>query len=99
MKVMLSRTKVKPDQLEAIKAAGDRVLEGLEREQPQGVRYATFQLPDGLSFITLIAVDDGIENPLLALPEHKAFREGFKTWIAEPPIAEEATVGVSYRVF
>jgi hypothetical protein len=99
MKVMMSHTKVKPDQREAIKAAGMRVLEGLKREQPQGIRYATFQLPDGESFVTLVAIDDGIENPLHALPEYQAFAEGFKSWIAEPPTSEQLTVGWSYRFF
>ena len=99
MKVMMSHTKVKADQLEAIKAAGMRVLEGLEREQPQGIHYATLQLPDGVSFITLVAIDDGIDNPLKALPEYQAFAEGFKSWIAEPPTSEQLTIGWSYRFF
>lgn len=99
MKVSMSRTKVKADQLEAIKAAGKRVVEALEREQPQGIRYATFQLPDGVSFVTLVAIDDGVDNPLLALPEYRAFAENFKTWIVEPPNSEQLTVGVSYRFF
>lgn len=99
MKVMMSRTRVKADQLEAIKAAGKRVLEALEREQPQGIRYATLQLPDGENFVTLVAIDDGVDNPLLALPEYRAFTEGFKSWIAEPPISEQLTIGGSYRFF
>jgi hypothetical protein len=97
MKVVISRTKVKADQLAAIQAAGKRVLEALEREQPQGIRYATCPLPDGVSFVTLVAIDDGVDNPLLALPEYRAFTESFKTWIAEPPTTEQLTVGGSYR--
>jgi hypothetical protein len=99
MKVMMSRTKIKPDQREAILAAGKGVIEALEREQPQGIRYATLALPDGVSFVTLVAIDDGIDNPLLALPEYQKFAEGFKDWIAEPPTAEHLTVGTNYRFF
>lgn len=101
MKVVISRTKIKADQLEAIYAAGKRVLEGLEREQPQGLRYAVCPLPDGVSFVTLVITDDGVDNPILALPEYREFIEGFKTWIAEPPIVEQLTVGTStsYRLF
>lgn len=97
MKISMSQTRVKADQLAAIDAAGKRVLEALEREQPQGIRYATFQRPDGVSFVTLVAIDDGIDNPLLALPEYQAFVKNYKTWIAEPPTAELLTVGGSYR--
>jgi hypothetical protein len=99
MKVQMSRTKVKADQFAAISAAGKRVLEALEREQPQGLRYANLQLPDGVSYVTLVAIDDGIDNPLLALPEYQAFAENFKTWIAEPPTTERLTVVSSYRFF
>jgi hypothetical protein len=97
MKVTISHTKVKDDQLAAINEAGKRVLEALEREQPQGIRYAVCPLPDGVSFVTLVITDDGVDNPLFALPEYRAFAENFKTWIAEPPTAEHLTVGSSYR--
>ncbi len=99
MKVVISHTKVKADQLAAINVAGARVLEALEREQPQGLLYAGCPLPDGVSFVTLVVTDDGVDNPLLALPEYRAFTENFKTWIAEPPTAEHLTVGRSYRLF
>jgi hypothetical protein len=97
MKVVISHTKVKPDQRAEIDAAGKRVLEALEREQPQNIRYAVCPLPDGVSFVTLVVTDDGGDNPLSALPEYRAFTQGFKTWIAEPPTAEQVTVGTSYR--
>lgn len=99
MKVVISHTKVKADQLAAINAAGKRVLEALKREQPQGFRYAICPLPDGVSFVTLVVTDDGVDNPLLALPEYRAFTENFKTWIAEPPTTEQLTVVSSYRFF
>jgi len=99
MKVVISHTKVKADQLPAIQAAGKRVLEALEREQPQGILYAVCPLPDGVSFVTLVAIDDGVDNPLVALPEYRAFTENVKTWLAEPPTAEQLTAAISYRSF
>lgn len=99
MKVVISHTKVKPDHLAAIDAAGKRVLEALERERSQGILYAVCPLPDGENFVTLVVTDDGVDNPLLALPEYRAFMESFKTWIAEPPTAEQLTAVSSYRFF
>ncbi len=99
MKVVISHTKVKADHLAAINAAGARVLEALEREQPQGLLYADCPLPDGVSFVILVVTDDGVDNPLLALPEYRAFTEHFKTWIAEPPTVEQLTAAASYRRF
>lgn len=97
MKVMISHTKVKPDQRAEIDAAGKRVLEALERERPQGFMYTVCSLPDGETFVTLTITDDGVENPLLDLPEFREFAKNFKTWIAEPPTTEHLTADRSYR--
>ena len=99
MRVWMVRAKVKDDQVEAIEAAGQRIFEALEREQRQGIRYAVCRLPDGVTYINLLELDDGVDNPLLDLPEGQAFQEGLKTWIAEPPTSELLTVVGSYRVF
>lgn len=99
MKVTMSRTKVQPGKRAEITAAGKRVLEALERERPRGFLYAVCPLPDGETFVTLTITDDGVGNPLLALPEYQAFAANFKTWIAEAPTAEHLTADNSYRSF
>jgi hypothetical protein len=99
MKVWMVRAKVKAEQVAAIEAAGKRIFEALEREQPQGIRYTTCRLPDGVTYINLLELDDGVDNPLLDLPEGRAFQEGRKTWMAEPPTSEQLTVVGSYRFF
>ena len=99
MRVWMVRAKVKADQIEAIEAAGQRIFEALEREQLQGIRYAVCRLPDGVTYINLLELDDGVDNPLLDLPEGQAFQEGRKTWMAEPPTSEQLTVVGSYRFF
>jgi hypothetical protein len=93
------RSRVKADQVAAIEAAGKRVYEALEREQLQGIRYTTCRLPDGVTYLNLLELDDGVDNPLLDLPEGRAFQEGLKTWMAEPPTSQRLTVVGSYRVF
>ena len=99
MNVLMVRAKVKAEQVAAIEAAGKRIFEALEREQPQGFRYTTCRLPDGVTYINLWEIDDGVDNPLTTLPEARAFQEGLKTWMAEPPIYEQLMVVGSYRFF
>jgi hypothetical protein len=99
MRVWMVRAKVKAEHVEAIEAAGKRIFEALEREQVQGIRYTTCRLPDGVTYINLLELDDGVDNPLLALPEGRAFQEGRKIWMAEPPTSEQLTVVESYRFF
>jgi hypothetical protein len=68
----------------------------LRQAQPEGIRYASFRLADGVTYVALLQVDDGVENPLPALPEFLEFQEGLKGWVAEAPDAGPATVVGSY---
>ncbi len=99
MKVVMVRSKMKAEHVAEVEAAGERLFAALELAQPQGFRYTTCRLPDGVSYVSLLAIDDGVDNPLLALPEARAFQEGLKNWLAEPVISEQLTVFGSYRVF
>lgn len=99
MNVVMVRAKVKDAHVAEIEAAGERLFAALDREQPQGIWYTTCRLPDGVTYVNLIAVDDGVDNPLLALPEARAFQEGLKQWLAEQPTSEQLTVLGSYRFF
>jgi hypothetical protein len=99
MKVLMVRAKVKDEYVAEIESAGERLFAALHREQPQGIRYTTCRLSDSVTYVNIIAIDDGIDNPLLALPEARTFQEGLKQWLAEPPTSEQLTVLGSYRFF
>ncbi|HEX8032290.1 MAG TPA: hypothetical protein VF510_00500 [Ktedonobacterales bacterium] len=99
MNVLMVRAKVKAEHVAEIEAAGERIFEALKREQSQGFRYTACRLPDGVTYINLWELDDGVDNPLSTMPEARAFQEGLKTWMAEPPIYEQLTVVGSYRFF
>lgn len=71
----------------------------IEAVQPQGVRHASCRLPDGVTYVILLGLDDDENNPLLSVPAFRDFQESLKTWIAEPPVVEELTPVGSYRLF
>lgn len=58
-------------------AAIRRVFSAIEQAQPAGVRYASSRLADGVgvSFVVLLKLEDGVDNPLMALPAVVEFRE------------------------
>ena len=66
---------------------------------PEGIRYASCLLPDGETFVALLQVDDGVENPLPGFPEFREFLEGVEASRAEPAIVQPLTVIGSYRLF
>lgn len=99
MSVLMIRSKFQAAHVAETEVAVKRVFAALDREQSQSIRYASYRLSDGVTFVILLALDDGVDNPLPALPEFRAFQEGLKQWIAEPPLSEPLTVIGSYRFF
>ncbi|SDM15808.1 hypothetical protein [Nonomuraea jiangxiensis] len=99
MKLMMVQAEIKPECVDEIEAAGRKLFSAIERERPQGLRYASCRLPDGVTYLNLLALDDGVENPLPALPEAGEFQAGLKGWLAEPATSRSLTIIGSYRLF
>jgi len=99
MKHMVSY-KLKADRVAENERLALAVYEALKQKQPPGLRYATFRLADGVSFIHIVSHEeaDGA-NALTALPAFKAFAEGVKERCVEPPVRVELTEIGSYGFF
>jgi len=100
MKRMMVRYKVKADRAVENEAFVSRVFEQLHREQPPGLRYASFKLEDGVSFVHIVLEEaaDG-RNALAELSAFKAFVAGVRDRCDEPPVAVELTEIGSYALF
>jgi hypothetical protein len=99
MSVMMFRAKVKAESIPDAEAAVKAMFSALDRAQPKGIRYASCRLADGVTYVGLLEIEDGIEDPRPTMPEFRAFQENLKNWVAEPPIPEELTVIGSYNLF
>ena len=85
------RYRTKPEQADENERLVRGVFAELAEEHPAGLRYATFRLADGVSFVH-VAVTDDDENPLTSSPAFAAFQAGIGERCAEGPTAAEATV-------
>ena len=85
---VMVRYKVKPEQVARNEELVRAVYEELHRVAPGGLRYATFKLPDGVTFIHL-ADTDGAGGPLTELAAFKAFQAGIRERCDEPPVVSE----------
>jgi hypothetical protein len=99
MTPMMVRAKIRAESIDEIQAAGGKLFAAIQRERLPGIRYATCRLPDGVTNLNLLQLDDGIPNPLPALREGQQFQEKLKGRLAEPPTSESCTVIGSYRLF
>lgn len=99
MSVLMVQSKVKPESVADVDAAVRRMFAAIEEAQPEGIRYASCRLADGVTYLALLEVDEGVENPLPELPEFQELQASLREWVAEAPSAGPATVIGSYRLF
>ncbi len=99
MRRLMVRYKVKADRADENIGYVQKVFEELHRTTPGGLHYATFRLPDGVSFMHLAFVEDPANNPLLALDAFKAFSAQVADRCDEPPATVALTEVGSYGWF
>jgi len=93
VKTTLIRYRVKPEHAQGNRELVQAVYAELELTQLADIRYAAFQLDDGVSFVHLHASNSD-PSPLIGLPAFRAFQEGIKDRCEELPVfAELDTVG------
>jgi hypothetical protein len=92
------RYKVRPDRVDENVALVEAVYAQLDRERPDGIHYATFRLPDGVSFMHVVIDSDQPGRILGELDAFKAFVGDIESRCDEPPVATELTVVGSYAV-
>ena len=102
MKVVRVQYTVKPDYVEQNKKNIQAVMAELRANPIEGLRYSTYQLPDGNSFMHLNLSNS--EEALAAFNELESFKK-FRMELKasapiSPPKAESLTlVGAGYEVF
>ncbi len=88
MRRVMVRYKVKPGRAEENAELVRAVYEELHRTGPAGIRYATFQLEDGVSFVHVAATEEG-HNPLAEVAAFKRFQQDIRDRCDEPPVVSE----------
>jgi hypothetical protein len=81
---VMVRYRVKPERAEENEALVRAVYAELERERPDGLRYATYRLEDGVTFVHVAATGD--DNPLPRLAAFRRFVDGVAERCDEPPV-------------
>jgi quinol monooxygenase YgiN len=98
MSVTMVRQKVKAGSVEEAEAAVRDWFAALDRERPEGLRYASTRV-DGSTFVILTELTDGSEDPRQAIPEFQRFLEQLKELVDGPPVIEQLDVVGSYNLF
>ena len=100
MTQVMVRYKVKPDRVAENEQLVRDVYAELRATNPDGVRYVTFHLDDGVTFIHLASVesDDG-QSPLSSVEAFQRFQDKIAERCDEPPVVSQIREVGSFRVF
>jgi hypothetical protein len=77
----------------------EAVFAELAARDPGGIRYATFRLEDGVSFVHAALLDDDRPNPLQGIAAFAAFQRDLGARVEAPPVASGAGLVGAYRLF
>jgi hypothetical protein len=99
MKRVMARYTVMPDRAAENEELVRAVYEELHETRPEGLRYATFKLVDGVSFVHFAEHDEDGPNQLTQLASFKRFQEGIAERCDEPPVVSEVSTIGAYRLF
>ena len=99
MSVLMAQAKIKVESVSDVRAATKKMFAAINAAQPEGIRYASLLLSDGETFVAVVQLDDGLENPIPSFPEFRELQEIVDSSRAEPASVQSSTVIGSYRLF
>jgi hypothetical protein len=92
------RYRCKPEQVAHNEELVRAVYAELHRREPAGLRYATFRLDDGVSFVHIAEID-GEDNPLAEIDAFAQFTAHIEERCDEPPHAAAIHEIGSFHLF
>ncbi|MEV6107000.1 hypothetical protein AB0M28_20120 [Streptomyces sp. NPDC051940] len=95
MKIVRYRTR--EDAADENQRLVEQVLAELNTKDPGGLRYASFRLADGVSFVHVVISEDG-SDPLAKSAAFAEFQTGIGDRLVAPPEVAEASLIGSYRI-
>ena len=87
MSTVMVTYRVKPDHVERNLELLRAVHEEIKAVRPEGLRYASFELADGVSFVEIVV--GGGQGRLAGLKAFHAYRSTLDERIEAPPVLDE----------
>jgi hypothetical protein len=95
-KTVIVRYTTRADAADENQRLAEQVYAELAADDPGGLRYATFRLADGVTFVHVATVEGDV-NPLHKVSAFAEFQREIGDRVTEPPQAADATLVGSYR--
>ena len=95
METTIIRYETRPETSRQNRRLVEQVFRELADKAPEGLRYAVFELADGVTFLHVVSTEDGAE-PLTALPAFAEFQRDARDRMTGAPERSAATLVGSY---
>lgn len=100
MTIVMMRANALPEHADKIGAAAGSMFAAIRNVRPEGIRYSAYRVGDTETFVVLLELQEGTENPLTDIAAVGTFQEDLRGgWLAEPPVMEQLTLVGEYRSF
>ena len=96
MTVHMVRFTATPEAAEDVEKGVATLFAAVQEARPAGTRFRYYREAGGVSFVALLELDEGIDNPLPTIPAARDFQASLPTWAATPPTPEPLTLLASY---
>ncbi|MGI5128487.1 hypothetical protein ACQEVB_16870 [Pseudonocardia sp. CA-107938] len=93
---VMTRCTIKPGEVERVLELLRAVYEELATVEPDGLRYASFQLDDGVSLVSFVELEHGPQT-LQQLPAFQRYRTELAQACVEPPVTAVLQEVGAYR--
>jgi hypothetical protein len=95
----LLRATVKDEHVDEAVSATKKLFATLDEVRPADLRYASCRVADTSTFVILVEIADGAEDPRPGIPGFAEFQANIAGWLAGPPTPETLQVVGSYGLF
>jgi hypothetical protein len=100
MTVQFVSYKVREESVAEVEAGIEAMMAALKEQHPEGVRYAMGMLPDRVTIVGVLELDDGVHNPLLRDAAAGEYLANLEKWVdGDRPKPRPLRVIGSYRLF
>jgi hypothetical protein len=96
--VTIVRYTTRPEAAEENQRLVEKVFAELNADDPGGLRYASFRLADGVSFVHVAVHEGDGDGPLATSAAFAEFQHDIAGRVTAPPEAARATLVGSYRM-
>ena len=96
MTVHMVRFTATPEAADDVEAGVAALVAAVHEARPAGTQLRYYRQADGLTFVALLELDEGVDNPLPTIPAAREYQASLATWATTPPTPEPLTLLAAY---